>query len=859
MRIERRIALAAAICAMALAANANTRLYVARNGSDAHSGLSWANAFATIQAAVDASESGDEIIVGDGVYPPFEVNSLADIAEICVVWGFSDTSPSQALGTWYAWDPGMEDMWRRMEDAWRNSRAKSISITSLSGAENTVIDGGGTNICATLSATTNVLMRGFTIRNGLCDVDYQYLAGGVVGGIVEDCVIAGNVSTPDNEHGAGGVVAGAYSRCVFMGNSGWCGAVSEARSLENCLLYGNTGGMDGIVANTPSEFNDEEKGAFVSCTIAGNECTEGVVVARCTLGDCIVWGNSSPGHVEPSMEYCFAESCCLRESMDGQGNFVANPLFIDAANGDFHLRSDSPCINAGSNEMTTATCDLDGQTRIIFGRIDVGCYESSAVPPPHKNPVTRFVSQTGSDAHSGLSWADAFATIQAAVDASESGDEIIVGDGVYPPFEVNGIYNLGYVAFWWMFGDAYPTPDTLAWLPELEDIWLDSRTKALSIRSVNGAGKTVIDGGGTNICAALSATTNVVLRGFTIRNGLCDVSSGNQYLAGGVVGGIVEDCIVSGNIAAIPGCSECDMGVGGAVGGVYRRCIFRGNSGAEASAISLAPLIDNCLICENDSTSSFQASTVKNSAMSSCTVAGNTVDSPSEYGSVVHDCSLANCIVWGNSLGGGAYAARNCDCIAGCLQGPIEPPSDFDSHEYVGIIDCDPQFTDPGNGDYRLRFTSPCINAGSNGLSNAICDIDGNPRIFRGRIDLGCHEATDASLSIEEIVPYSWLIEKGVVAPTANESECETAMLRFAANGVNRVWECYITGVDPTNPDDRFLACIDVDANGNPIVTWKPNLDGRIYTVLGKEKLGDAWLPALPKHHFFKVKVSLKH
>lgn len=54
-----------------------------------------------------------------------------------------------------------------------------------------------------------------------------------------------------------------------------------------------------------------------------------------------------------------------------------DPGFMNYATGDFHLRSDSPCINGGRNFYISAyiTTDLDGNPRIVDGFVDVGAYE----------------------------------------------------------------------------------------------------------------------------------------------------------------------------------------------------------------------------------------------------------------------------------------------------------------------------------------------------------------------------------------------------------------------------------------------------------------------------------------------------
>jgi hypothetical protein len=108
---------------------------------------------------------------------------------------------------------------------------------------------------------------------------------------------------------------------------------------------------------------------LLHCTIANNSAsTAGGMKSEfstgATMKNCIAWGNSGDDLVlyqsQLAVTYCDVEG-----GIAGTGNFDADPLFANAAAGDFHLTFGSPCIDAGD---PASPPDPDG-TRADMGAL----------------------------------------------------------------------------------------------------------------------------------------------------------------------------------------------------------------------------------------------------------------------------------------------------------------------------------------------------------------------------------------------------------------------------------------------------------------------------------------------------------
>jgi len=80
------------------------------------------------------------------------------------------------------------------------------------------------------------------------------------------------------------------------------------------------------------------------------------------------WGESST-HVTGFDKY-------VESTGNDRHSHFLDPHFVDAATKDFHLRSDSPAIAAGTNDgVPVGELDLEGSPRVKSGNTDIGCYQ----------------------------------------------------------------------------------------------------------------------------------------------------------------------------------------------------------------------------------------------------------------------------------------------------------------------------------------------------------------------------------------------------------------------------------------------------------------------------------------------------
>ena len=222
---------------------------------------------------------------------------------------------------------------------------------------------------------------------------------------ITNCTFSGNNANNGGAIGCASHGNPSITNCAFSGNSASGGGavycdLSEP-SITNCTFIGNSADNGGAI-----DCNNFAGPTLTNCTLSGNSashfggaiyCTSGVP----TLSNCILWGNtaSSDGneiYISDTGSFCALNYCCVDKTgygfesgvptttIDDSNNCIfVDPQFVDPANGDYHLKDTSPCIDAGNNRLVPSSVDteLDGEQRIVDGdndgtaTVDIGAYE----------------------------------------------------------------------------------------------------------------------------------------------------------------------------------------------------------------------------------------------------------------------------------------------------------------------------------------------------------------------------------------------------------------------------------------------------------------------------------------------------
>jgi hypothetical protein len=419
-------------------------------------GLSWGTAFQTIQEGIDAASDGDTVVVAEGFYvenirfnskniiltstdpPDSTVVANTVIAgggwgsvvkfsgaedETCLLCGFTIRNGSGSGGDWGSHGGGISGGgWGTRTHATirNNVVTRNMAVDSGGGlaycdgliqnnvvSHNSAYNGGGLSTCGGVIEYNTIVFNEAKYGAGLCGWDGNLAGREMCGATVRNNIIVGNRAEWWSMPGIGG------------GLSHYDGVI------ENNLVCNNTSGYGGGLAYCGAVLQNN--------TIIGNRGSTGGGLYFCgsIIRNCIIWGTKA-GTAGNQLDKCTLPSYCCIEGWtgEGEGNIAADPRFLSAENGDFRLRADSPCIDAGFNHPDLPEFDIAGMRRIMFGgkslTVDMGAYEfyiNKLEPVPGTNEAVFTWSSLADRTYSILYTDDLFNSYTAIDNFPSSGNQ----------------------------------------------------------------------------------------------------------------------------------------------------------------------------------------------------------------------------------------------------------------------------------------------------------------------------------------------------------------------------------------------------------------------------------------------------
>jgi len=671
----------------------------------------------------------------------------------------------------------------------------SLQYCLLTG-NSAAIGGGGSylgtlNSCTINSNSAGQGGGGYYSTNNNCAIarNTAWMGGATYYSTLRSCTVTGNTAT----NSAGGVYYGALTNCILYFNT----APTSNNYYFAKISYSCTTPLPTLlsvsnISADPQLSSFSHLSAASPCRGAGNATyVSGVDIDGepwgnpPSMGCDESWSGSVTGSLSVAIDAAYTNfsvgfSANFRPVIGGRltgsswdfgdGTTASNAPYashIWTAVGDY------PVVLRAYNETYPAGVTATIMVHVIGTRFYYVAKDNPLPVPPYS------------------SWTTAAANIQDAVDA--------VDDPFAPTAIVavsNGIYEVGARAI-------YGMSNRLA------------ITKPLLVQSVEGPGSTIIRGyqmpgtiNGASAVRCVYLTNGAVLSGFTLTNGATQ-NAGNtaQQESGGGVWcesstSTVSNCVLVGNSSVYEG--------GGVYGGTLFSCTLSGNSSG-AGGGSYASVIINCLLMGNSASAGGGSSSA---SLRNCTMVGN---SALNNGGGSYSGTLRNCIVYYNDAARGANYYTS-TLLTNCCTLP-QPTNG------AGNLTNPPLFIDRVIGNYRLQPGSPCINAGNNTYAATTADLDGRPRVVGGTVDMGAYEFQPGVSGLF----IGWLQQYGL--PTDGSAD----FLDNDADGMNNLQE-WFAGTSPTNTLSALRMETIAPGRSGTTVSWQ-SVDTRHYYIQRATKL----------------------
>jgi hypothetical protein len=233
------------------------------------------------------------------------------------------------------------------------ARGGPIGIDMKVGVKNAYIYG---NLVENVSNGTGIYSDGFSAVNENINI---------YNNIIRNCKDYG--ISFGAEEGGKTVNSSAYNNLIYGCDYGGIIVAGQGTNLiDNTKIYNNT-----VYKNRTGSITITGKTGLVTVVnniFANNGFSNGVFVETANKSNTIIdynliWQNVGRTFNDPPLE-----------ELNGTSPILSDPMFAWADNGNFRLKPGSPAIDAGNPALAAAN-DLDGNTRPLGGRYDVGAYE----------------------------------------------------------------------------------------------------------------------------------------------------------------------------------------------------------------------------------------------------------------------------------------------------------------------------------------------------------------------------------------------------------------------------------------------------------------------------------------------------